>query len=353
MDILFLAFTSLKSKGGTEKIIFALTNHFANEYKIFVLSNDSKKDWTDLGLNENIKHLFVPFGSKNLLKIFISLIFLTLYLTKYKPAIIHSHHRRTTLIFSVFKLLPFTKFRLIHTSHTVFDYGRFFKYAQCDLLVGVGDHAVRNLIDFFGFKNEKVKLIYNGVQEYRGTGLSPQNKSAAVVGRLSDKKGHLYLLKAWEKVIKNIPNAILYVVGEGERKEELENYVSEFNLSQNVIFIGFYPDPVDWMLKTEFCVLPSLLEGLPLSILEAFSAKRTTIATRIDGIQEVVIDRKTGLLVPPKNPEKLAEAIIFLFNNPDLRREMAENGYKMFKRKFTLDKMLQEYKKTYETVMNL
>ena len=102
-------------------------------------------------------------------------------------------------------------------------------------------------------------------------------------------------------------------------------------------------------LKTEFCVLPSLLEGLPLSILEAFSAKKATIATRIKGIQEVIIDRETGLLVPPKNPEKMAEAIIFMFENPDLRKEMAENGYRMFKDKFTIDKMLQEYKKTYET----
>jgi len=352
MKVLFFVYPFLKSKGGAEKIILSLADHFASKYYIFVLSEDSKRDLEGLDFDKRVKHLYVPYGSKDILKIFISLFALTLYLIKYKPNIIHSHHRRMTLIFSVFKLLPFVKFKLIHTSHTVFNYGKLFKIARCDFLIGVGKNVVRNLIDFFGFKKEKVKLIYNGLQEYKGKLLPVESNSAVVVARLAVQKGHIYLLTAWEKVIRQIPDAILYVVGEGELREELNNFVLNSDLSQKVVFVGFYPNPLEWILKTEFGILPSLLEGLPLFPIESFSVKRTVVATAVDGIPEVVIDKETGLLVPPKDIDKLAEAIVSMFKNAEHRKEMAENGYRLFKEKFTINKMLKRYEETYEQVVN-
>ncbi len=353
MKVLFFVYPVLKPKGGAEKIILSLVDHFASKYCIFVLSEDSKRDLDGLDFDRKIRYLYVPYGSKNILRIFISLLILAFYLIKYKPKIVHSHHRRITLIFSVFKLLPFVKFKLIHTSHTVFNYGKLFRYARCDLLTGVCKNIVENLIGFFGFKKEKVELIYNGINEYKGDFLPVESNSAVVVGRLSLQKGHIYLLKAWKKVVRQIPNAILYIVGDGELREELENSVLNFNLSQNVVLMGFCPNPTEWMLKTEFSILPSLLEGLPLSPIEAFSVKRTVVATAVDGTPEVVIDKKTGLLVPPRDIEKLTEAIIFMFENPEHRKEMAENGYRLFKEKFTISKMLKRYEKTFEQVVNL
>ena len=352
VKVLFFVYPFFKPKGGAEKIILSLVNHFASKYRIFVLSEDSKKDLDGLDFDKRARHLFVPYGSKDVLKIFISLFILTFYLIKYKPNIVHSHHRRITLIFSVFKLLPFVKLKLMHTSHNVFNYGQLFRYARCDLLTGVSKSVVGNLIDFFRFKKERVKLIYNGIAEYKGDFLPNESDSAVVVGRLTVQKGHIYLLKAWKKVISQIPDAILYIVGDGELREELENFVLNFNLSQNIVFMGFCPNPTEWMLKTEFTILPSLWEGLPLSPIEAFSVKRTVVATAVDGTPEVVIDKKTGLLVPPKDMDKLAEAIVSMFKNPEHRKEMAENGYRLFKEKFTINKMLKRYEETYEQVVN-
>ena len=351
VKVLFFVYPFFKSKGGAEKIILCLANHFYGKYSIFVLSEDSKRDLDGLILDKRVRHLYVPFESKNILKIFISLFVLALYLIKYKPIIVHSHHRRMTLIFSVFKLFPFVKFKLIHTSHNVFNYGQLFRYARCDLLTGVSKSVVGNLIYFFRFKKERVKLIYNGIAEYKGDFLPNESNSAVVVGRLSIQKGHIYLLKAWKKVIKQIPEAILYIVGNGELREELENFVLSFNLYQNVVFVGFCPNPTEWMLKTEFGILPSLWEGLPLFPIEAFSVKRTVVATAVDGTPEVVIDKETGLLVPPKDVEILAEAIIFMFKNPECRKEMAENGYGLFKEKFTINKMLKRYEQVYQKVI--
>jgi len=352
VKVLFFVYPFLKPRGGAEKIILSLADHFASKYCVFVLSEDSKKDIDCLGFDKRVRHLYIPYGSKNILKIFISLFILTLYLIKYKPDIVNSHHRRITLIFSVFKLIPFVKFKLIHTSHTVFNYGKLFKIARCDFLIGVGKNVVRNLIDFFGFKKEKVKLIYNGIEEYKGNFIPFKSCSTVVVGRLTVQKGHIYLLKAWKEVIQQIPEAMLYIVGDGELKEELENFVLRSNLSQNVIFMGFCSNPIEWILKTEFSILPSLLEGLPLFPIEAFSVKRAVVATAVDGTPEVVIDKKTGLLVPPKDVDKLAEAIVSMFKNPERRKKMAENGYRLFKEKFTINKMLKRYEEAYEQAVN-
>ena len=353
MKALFFVYPFLKSKGGAEKIILSLADHFVSKYCIFVLSEDSKKDIDSLGFDKKVRHLYTPYGSKNILKIFISFSFLALYLIKYKPDIVHSHHRIITLIFSVFKLIPFVKFKLIHTSHNVFYYGKLFKYARCDLLTGVGKNVVENLIDFFRFKKEKVKLIYNGIVEYKGNYLPFKSYSAVVVGRLTVQKGHIYLLRAWKEVIKQIPVAILYIIGDGELKNDLENFVLNHNLSQNVFFMDFCSNPIEWMLKTEFGILPSLWEGLPLFPIEAFSVKRTVVATAVDGTPEVVIDKKTGLLVQPKDVKNLAEAIIFIFKNQECRKKMAEEGYRLFKEKFTINKMLKGYEETFEQVVNL
>ena len=350
MHALFFAYPFLKAKGGAEKVLMSLANHGASKYCIFVLSEDTNKDWNNLEFNKKVKRLYVPYGSKNVLKIFFSLFFIMIYLVKYKPSIVHSHHRRITLIFTLIKLLPFFKFDLIHTSHNVFLYGRLFQFARCAMLTGVSQSVVKNLREFFKFKKEKIRLIYNGIEEYKGSIYSPVHTSAVIVGRLATQKGHIYLLEAWKNVIRELPNATLYIVGEGELKKNLMTLVSKFNLSKNVVFKGFRPNPSEWMLKTEFSILPSLWEGLPLTPLEAFSVYRTVVATAVDGTPEIVIDKKTGLLVPPKDTEKLAEAIIYLFQNPAYRKKMAEEGYKLFKERFTLDKMLEEYKELYQNV---
>ncbi len=353
MKVLFFVYPFLKAKGGAEKIILSLADHFVSKYCIFVLSEDSKKDIDSLGFDKKLRHLYIPYGSKNILKIFISFSLLTLYLIKYKPNIVHSHHRRITLIFSVFKLIPFVRFKLMHTSHNVFYYGKLFKYARCDLLTGVGKNVVGNLIGFFRFKKEKVKLIYNGIEKYKGTFLPFKSCSAIVVGRLTVQKGHIYLLKAWKEVIKQIPEAVLHIVGDGELKNDLENFVLNHNLSQNVFFMGFCSNPREWVLKAEFGILPSLWEGLPLFPIEAFSVKRTVVATTVDGTPELVIDKETGLLVQPKHVKKLTEAIIFMFENPERRKEMAEKGYRLFKEKFTINRMLKRYEETFEQIVNL
>jgi len=334
--------------GGAEKIILQLAEYFSSQYRVYILSDDNRHDWKKLNTYASIRHLYVPYGTKNILKVVLSLLFLAFYLIIYKPSLVHCHHRRITLIFSVYKSLPVFPFRLLHTSHNVFEYGRFFRQAKADLYTGVSRSVINNLSEFFRFDQNKIQLIYNGIAEYNGKEFPVKAKSAVTVARLTEQKGHIYLIRAWVDVVAHIPEAALYIVGDGELREKLERDVADLNLSKNVFFEGFQSNPMEWILQAEFCILPSLWEGLPLFPLEAFSVKRTITATAVDGTSEVVVDKKTGLLVPPQDVDRLAEAIIFLFEDREARERLAGDGYKTFAANFTLDKMLNAYKNIYQ-----
>jgi len=240
----------------------------------------------------------------------------------------------------------------MHTSHNVFEYGKLFKHAKCDLYTGVSKSVVKNLTGFFHFEKQKVHLVYNGIDQYRGETFPVEHHSAVVAARLTEQKGHIYLIEAWKKVIEFIPDARLYIVGDGELRSELENVVFDKNLSSQIFFVGFKPNPMEWILKTEFCILPSLWEGLPLFPLEAFSVQRTIVATNVDGTPEIVIHNKTGFLVTPKNPDQLAESIVTMFKDKTIRTTMAQNGHEMFKKKFIQKTMLNTYEELYDQLLN-
>jgi glycosyltransferase involved in cell wall biosynthesis len=291
--------------------------------------------------------LRVPYSGKNAVKIGISIGVLAYYVVRFRPAIVHTHHRRIALLFSVLKRWPLPKFKLIHTSHNVFHSGKLFGRARCDLLTGVSRSVVKNLIEDFRFPGEKVRLVYNGIPEYDGERPPGGGQAAVTVGRLTLQKGHRYLIEAWRSVIQAVPDAVLHIVGDGELREELEMLVRRLDLASHVFFEGFDPRPRPWMLRTAFGILPSLWEGLPLFPLEAFSVERTVVATAVDGTPEIVVDRKTGLLVPPRDVAALAEAAIFMFKHRAEREAMAGEGFRLYRSSFTSGRMLDSYDRCY------
>jgi len=158
-------------------------------------------------------------------------------------------------------------------------------------------------------------------------------------------------------VLKKFPKAYFLIVGgtsnpyEEKQKRELENLIKENGLSDKVILTGFLPDLKNLLLNIEIFVLPSLKEGVPAAILEAMVAKKPVIATNIGGIPEVIVDGGTGFLVPPQNPQVLAEKIIYLLKNPQIAKEMGEKGYQRIKSYFTLEKMAREHEKLYDNLL--
>lgn len=164
--------------------------------------------------------------------------------------------------------------------------------------------------------------------------IDPETLTLGAIGRLSKEKGHLYLLKAIPAIRKKFPNIKLLIIGDGDQRSELETYALRHELNNEVIFCGFQDDIGPFYSLLDAYVLPSLTEGLPLTLLEAMHFEKPIVATNVGGIQEVLQQGLTGELVPPGDSSALAISILRLFQNKDYARKLAKNAQINFARNF-------------------
>jgi glycosyltransferase involved in cell wall biosynthesis len=224
----------------------------------------------------------------------------------------------------------------------------------------VKDFLVKNL----GINSSKIAVVHNGIEanSFRLCSLAKEDKKSefgftqsdkiiGTVARIHKQKGHAYLLAAAREVIERFPTAKFLIVGDGPLKNGMEKLSLELGISENVIFTGFYRDIPGILSVLDVFVLPSLWEGLPITILEAMSMKKAVIATRVSGNPEVIEDNVTGILVPSKDSHSLAQAIIRLVENEDARLKMGEAGYNRVSRLFSVKKMVEETAAIYERLI--
>lgn len=183
--------------------------------------------------------------------------------------------------------------------------------------------------------------IKNGVEdknkEYEKT--KPIQKSFIYLGRIVDYKGIKELIEAFLIVAKKNPTVKLNIYGDGK---DLEKYKKLVNKNKMIRFYGQTDEPLRALAENEIFILPSYREGLSLSLLDAVMMGKKIIASDVDGNPEVVKNGKTGLLVPPKNVEKLAEAMIYMLENRKEVDRMAKNARKYYEENFDFDKIFVE-----------
>lgn len=212
-----------------------------------------------------------------------------------------------------------------------------------------------------GIPQNIIRLVYNGVFAKNEQTVSFKSQDAILknfelasspyliigqIGRIDKKKGQYILIQAARQVLKNFPNVIFLIVGEdfqnGVYQKQLETLARNLGIIDHIIFTGYRPDIMELMGIFALFVLPSLAEGLPVVILEAMLAKKPVITTSAGGNTEVVIDGETGTIVPPEDPDRLAEAIIYHLQNPEVSKRMGEKGYERVRRYFSLSQMLDK-----------
>src|SRR5204862_7796339 len=130
------------------------------------------------------------------------------------------------------------------------------------------------------------------------------------------------LLEAWPDVVRAHPDARLLVVGEGSLHDALVDQARRAHVAEGVIFTGFRSDVPRILDAIDVVALPSLYEGMPLTVIEAAAAGRPVVATAVDGTPEVVQDGRTGYLVPPADPPALARALCALLTDVDAASRM-------------------------------
>lgn len=172
-----------------------------------------------------------------------------------------------------------------------------------------------------------------------------------VPARLEAQKGHRILLTALRRVVQEFPRIRVACVGEGSLRADLERAAEAFGLASTVRFVGFQTNIAEWFAASDFVVLPSLYEGLPLVAIEALACGRTVVASAADGTPEVVVNGMTGLTVPPGDSIALAHAVLKLLRSPDLRLKLAQNGRTFVEENFNLEIQIKKTQNLYLRIL--
>lgn len=168
------------------------------------------------------------------------------------------------------------------------------------------------------------------------------------VGRLDTQKDPVTLLKAAKIVIERNNNIKFTLVGDGEKKKECLDYIAKNRINDNVLLTGWQTDVAKYYSTHDIFYASSIYESFGLMFVEAGYYNLPVVATNVEGIPEVIEDGVTGLLSPPRNPEKIANNILFLIDNPQQRIEMGKAAYKRVTTLFPAKKMIKQYLEIYK-----
>lgn len=276
----------------------------------------------------------------------------------FQPDVIHSHHRYTTFLLDLFfrkgNILLHTEHVLRRSKRWLFRYGHF--------ATAVSDSVRENLAHHYRVPLDRVTTLRNAVS------LRPVNSAwfqdfqhkyprrpgdifILCSGRLDEQKGHRYLIEA----IARLPDSYrarlkIFIAGEGRLETFLRREAARRGVEAPFVFLGFTPFIPELLSLCDFLILPSLYEGLPLVVLEAFSAGKPVIATDIPGTREVVENGRNGILVPPRDAGKLANAIERWMNHPEEMGKMGDEA-KRFSERYSFEQMILSYHELYQKLV--
>jgi glycosyltransferase involved in cell wall biosynthesis len=231
------------------------------------------------------------------------------------------------------------------------------RYVECFIVVS--DLLRQMLMERRGIAAGQVVRVYNGIElsqyhpdaqygELRSEWeISQEVPLIGAIGRMVWQKGFNYFIEAIPEIVRHMPDARFLLVGDGPLRESLAALSKELGVRDNVIFTGFRSDIKEILSAIDILVIPSLLEGFPMIILEAMAMAKPIVATNIDGITEQITDGVNGILVPPKDPSALSKAIIQVLSDKKLARSMALAARKRVEQEFSVEKMVAETEKVY------
>ena len=358
MRILFADLYDAKfSMGGAEKVFLELARSMKEDYGEEVACVVNKGDLAD-----QLEKLGIPvteiYWSK--WRTLQTILELKRVLSSFKPDVIHSHHRFTTFLLN----LCFKKDNLIlHTEHVPrTDRRRLFRFGH--FATAVHESIRENLIQNYRVPADKVVTIPNAIrlgkpnpEKFRELKKKFGSEAGRIlilcIGRLEEQKGHRYLIEAVERLAGSYREKIrILLVGDGKLRGDLEAQIQKAGLKSVFVFLGHSSDISELLALCDFLVLPSLWEGMPLVILEAYSAGKTVIVTDIPGSRELVRPRETGILVPSRDSQALAEALREIIDHPELIPMMGEKAREKWVRECSFDKVTARYHELYQNLVS-
>lgn len=174
-----------------------------------------------------------------------------------------------------------------------------------------------------------------------------------IIARLSDVKGHADLIKAFKDVLLKFPDARLLIVGEGPQEDELRRLVEGLQLTRHVDFYKIVNRTADILPLFDVFVMPSLQEGLGLSVLEAQAMGLPVVASRVGGLPDIIEHNRTGILVEPQDPIALAEAIVRVLSNPVKAWDMGRAARMFVEKNYSSGQMVASTLEMYKDIQRL
>jgi glycosyltransferase involved in cell wall biosynthesis len=235
------------------------------------------------------------------------------------------------------------------------------KYRQVDCFICASE-AIRRMLVADGVPEAKTVTVHEGIDVARVQAAPPATlheelflpHQAPVVGNVAalvPHKGQRHFVEAAAQVVRQVPDARFVIAGEGELRAALERQIKDHRLEKHVLLAGFRPDVLPLHKAFDIFVLSSITEGLGTSLLDAMAAGKPIVATTAGGIPEVVVDGVNGFLVPPRDHDGMAAAIVRLLKDPALRHRMGAAGLARVRDQFSAERMLLQTLNVYQRVV--
>ncbi len=325
-------------------------------HKVIVASSGGELE--NVLSNSGIEHIYLPIDTSSEVgpHIMMAVMKLLKVIRKENIQIVHGQTRVSQVISHY--LEKFSKVVFVTTCHGFFKRRLIRRLLPCwgTRVVAISDAVREHLVNTMKVPKNKIELIYNGIDAsflekgYSEVDLNRVKKefnlsSNLVIGitaRISSVKGHVYLLRAIPKIREVFPGIQLLIVGSGKTRYEkqLHNMCRKLNIERNVVFQPGIQNVYKALSVMNVFVLPSIQEGLGLSLLEALAAGLPVVASNVGGIYSVIRHEENGILVPPKDVKALADAIITVLKDKDYAKRLGQRGKQTVREKFTLDKMI-------------
>jgi glycosyltransferase involved in cell wall biosynthesis len=213
----------------------------------------------------------------------------------------------------------------------------------------------RNNVDLLQENHTSVKHIANGINtsQFLPKNTSEDTKHILFIGRLAQKKRVQDLLKAFDTVHQSTQDVKLIIAGSGPEEAKLKQLKIALDLGSKVEFTGRIPDEevIQLYAKADVFVLPSVWEGHPITLLEAWGSGTPVVTTEVEGIQEYVTHRTNGYLVPSKSPEELADGILYALDHPDEAEEWVSAAKELVEGKYTWERIADETLEYYRSLL--
>ena len=235
-----------------------------------------------------------------------------------------------------------------------------------DRVVAVGNQVKAALVDNEGIPEERVEVIYNGVDlknvgrdyvqrsEVRAElGLNENQIAVVQVARLNRLKDFSTAIAAMKTVIKASPNVRYVIVGDGEERPVIQQQILEAGLGAKVNMLGMRSDVTRLLKGMDVFLLTSISEGIPLTLIEAMLSGLPCVSTSVGGVPEVVVDEESGLLAPAKDAHAIAAQVLRLSRSPALRQRLGHGGIDRASKRFSATQMLEQYDRLYEQMIEI